>query len=48
METARERGRYGHRDATMILIYTGMGCGQRSCVRYTKLSPERFKSFWAD
>ena len=98
MEGARERGRYGHRDATMILVayrhglraaelcalkwdmvdldhgllhvrrvengtssvhpmggaemravqhYLGHKNIQHT-VRYTELSPERFKSFWED
>ena len=34
MDGARERGRYGHRDATMILVaYIDMDCERQSCVR---------------
>jgi hypothetical protein len=35
MDTARKRGRYGHKNI-------------QHTVRYTELSPERFKSFWED
>jgi hypothetical protein len=33
MDGARERGRYGHRDATMILVGYRHGCVSPSCVR---------------
>jgi site-specific recombinase XerD len=62
LEGARERSRYGHRDATMILVAYQHGfrvselCAMRwdqvdlghkniqHTVRYTELSPERFKT----
>ena len=31
MDCARKHGRYGHRDATMILVATGTDCGPRRC-----------------
>ena len=31
MDCARKHGRYGHRDATMILVATGTDCGARRC-----------------
>ncbi len=61
MEHARKHSRYGHRDATMILVaYRHGGHDTRALqhylghkniqhtVRYTELSPDRFRDFWRD
>jgi hypothetical protein len=49
MAAARKSSRYGHRDATMILIgylQAWLGHNIQHTVRYTELAPDRFKNFW--
>ena len=58
INTARKLNRHGHRDATMVLVAYRHGlraseiCSlewyqiELDAVRYTELSPDRFKDFW--
>ena len=51
MDCARKHGRYGHRDATMILVALQHYLGHKNIqhtVRYTDMAPDRFKDFWRD
>src|SRR5215510_13442090 len=53
-DAARKHSRYGHRDATAILIAYRHGlCGSdhrniTHTVRYTELPSDRFDGFWKD
>jgi hypothetical protein len=38
VEGAQSRGRYGHRDATMISLRTGTDCGRRICARSAEIT----------